>query len=1297
MGQTLHGTLNDAMDGTPRLRSAFPSTPRSDRKTPNGFASPAKANGSATGSATGSVATAEPPPEASSPLVPFHIIDAPTQRFYVLAFYMALNAWRLWDYSKLLRDDAESLWLFLKWTSIDAVFIYGLPGLRVPWLEWSNATTTVLFLAHALLDGFLMFRIPIPIESWLIALTKILYDRELSVSERRVKPADILHNSSLILGKQTIHILPEGSAMLNPDRTSFCLDASRTSATLPIRINQTSPILIEILRIDLDTNQNETISISAKQARVMKKQADRGHARDDVNTPRFLQLPVKQTGLYRLQKVVDESKLEVQRRMSDTLVVSCPRAAVKSASPTKCRGELSDFALEVYGTPPLKIKYSRAINYEDRGFSFQSIQPENLVSPLARQRTSGALVSTDNVDVSWARPERILVPLNESLNTAGSWVYSIDEVHDASGNFANYTHLHDDDERFGKKASHLEQFFSVHERPRASIDTHTHASQCSLKVARGKATNFPISIDPRGPVDTDAPYTLTWVFTPLDQLQPNGEHAVDASIHEMTLKSQRLQPAIQQPGLYTLRSITNAHCAGEVLEPSTCLLVNPPEPDLAISAEKIFDKCAGNSIGLRVDLDLTGTPPFTVHYDILHKDSGRAQAHMVRIESLRHQLEFRPQEEGKYVYHFRAMDDDVYERHPLAAKNLVLEQDVKPSAHAFFARASPKKLACIEEPAQFDVRLQGEGPWDLEYELVHRGKRQKHKITGIEHDAFTIATDKLVNGGEYVMALVSVQDRSGCKIFLKEEAKIEVRQQRPKASFGQLEGKRSTLTLEGKQVILPLRLTGQPPWTLRYRNVDRPDTVYENKFHQKNDAIAVSDQGRYEVVDVQDAVCPGTVEANANTFDVRWIERPSIQVADASAVEPVGAALVKKDVCEGDEDAVEISLTGGCCMLSSYLADSTGTPPYHVKYEQRLKPDQGKPSLRSKEFTAGLGVASIRMETSQAGLYEYNFAELGDYLYDHDSRRHSAMVVQQRVHAKPSARFATPGKTFKYCKEETAGDEVIPIELQGTPPFHLEIGIKHHSSARPEVVQVPNINRNHYDFRIPHRVLALGHHAVSVRNVRDARGCQRKTEFDAPRVQVVVADVPAISAMETRRDYCVGDRISYTLSGQPPFNVFYSFEGVERKATSTATNFRRIAERPGNFTITALTDAASDCRARMTLTKMIHPMPSVKISKGQETVVDIHEGGEAELLFEFGGTPPFEFTYTRSSYGGRGKKVEVLETKREVSHEHSLSLAASDEGTYEVVAIKDRYCAFSRQRGEGTGAKGGGRQKLLEL
>lgn len=50
----------------------------------------------------------------------------------------------------------------------------------------------------------------LPIEGWLLLIIKTVFDRELSVSENSVRPASILHNSSLIMGKQIINILPEG-------------------------------------------------------------------------------------------------------------------------------------------------------------------------------------------------------------------------------------------------------------------------------------------------------------------------------------------------------------------------------------------------------------------------------------------------------------------------------------------------------------------------------------------------------------------------------------------------------------------------------------------------------------------------------------------------------------------------------------------------------------------------------------------------------------------------------------------------------------------------------------------------------------------------------------------------------------------------------------------------------------------------------------------------------------------------------------------------------------------------------
>ena len=63
-------------------------------------------------------------------------------------------------------------------------------------------------------------------------------------------------------------------------------------------------------------------------------------------------------------------------------------------------------------------------------------------------------------------------------------------------------------------------------------------------------------------------------------------------------------------------------------------------------------------------------------------------------------------------------------------------------------------------------------------------------------------------------------------------------------------------------------------------------------------------------------------------------------------------------------------------------------------------------------------------------------------------------------------------------------------------------------------------------------------------------------------------------------------------------------------------------------------------------------------------------------------------SYTRSTTPPRGKKPEVLETKNEVSHDYSKTVRASDEGMYEVISIRDRYCAFSQQRApDNTGQK----------
>ena len=1022
--------------------------------------------------------------------------------------------------------------------------------------------------------------------------------------------------------------------MLNPDKTPFCIGDPKRPVSLPIRVNQTNPILIQLLHVRLDSNVNKTITIRGKDLSKYKKQADKGIGKLDTSSPRYLRIPVSETGLYRLQKVMDESELEVQRRLSDTLVVECPSASVKAVAPDKCKNDLSDFVMEVRGVPPLTLKYSKTVNRKDSGHTSLTISPSNFSTPLNQEDTSGALVtvdSTSSIDLSWARNQSIEVPINESLSVSGGWLYSIKEVEDACGNIVSYSGPLDEHSHARKSSERniLEHVITVHERPRAEL--HSCDPQHEIKAEKGERKELPIRITSTGSLASpDSFHHLSYMFTPIDDIRQNQEHAEDPLIQHFSIGKVSPNLQIMEPGLYSLTSVKSEFCEGEIMEPSTCLLSNPPEPDMVIKHAVIPDRCAGKSVGLSIDLELRGTPPFRVGYST-KRNGGSAIRHTEKFDRLHSQMDLRPSVAGHYTYQFDAISDAVYKKpRTIRDDDMVLEQDIIPPASARFIDAGSYRKVCIGEPVSFEIEISGEGgPFVLEYELLHNGGRrkpQRSKAGGIQNPVHTIKTEDLNDGGEYTLALISITDNTGCKSPLSEEVKLDVALQRPKAAFGQIEGKRTLMALEARTIDLPLRLQGSAPWYLSYSNLDATERHLITIYHP-NDKLIVSTPGTYEINNVHDAACPGSVDRSANQFVVEWIPRPAMIITEGATISRDEQKCknelkiyVKNAVCEGDEDTTDISFTG--------------TPPFSLTYEQRHTPQRGSQSSISRSINAGFHFATLRMETSTAGEYVYEFSKLGDYSYSHDARNFKSVTLKQQVHPRPSARFTAAGKTYKYCKEEQPGDEFVPISLEGKSPFDLEIEIKHHAIKKPEMLNLRNIKvdsdlkkREDYMFQIPHRLLALGNHAVTIRKVTDSNGCQRSMDYDAPHVQVSVADVPTIAPLEAQTDYCVGDRISYTLSGIPPFNVYYTFQGHSRKASTPTTNFRRLADKPGEFTITDISDQRSTdaCKAKVELTKVIYEMPSVRVSKGKTATTDIHEGGEAEILFEFGGTPPFEF------------------------------------------------------------------------
>jgi len=1220
-------------------------------------------------------------------VIPLTVLEGPTQRGYVFAVYCSLFAWKMYDWMHLVEDNTESFWLVLKWLFIDLVFWYGLPELRVPWCELSPPATTAIYMFHAIFDFMLMFNVPIPLAGWLLGLVKVFYNREEGISGNYVKSYNILHNSSLIMGRQIINILPEGSAMLNPEGKPFCLGGGQTVVSIPLHFNATIPVEVELIRRDLDTLEEEVIKLSRRQIREIDSLSKKLSHDESLAAVEY-EWPAKTPGVYRLGKVLDEYKLEVQRGGPSTFVVTCPSAKV-SAPPSldRCVGDLSDLSLQVNGVPPLKIKYSRTVNGRDHSFHFQSLQPDDFTSPLMGSQAL-ALAVPENEDVSWARSLPVTVSLNESMHSGGDWEYSIDEVQDAFGNVAHYISPQDDPD-LKHKPKHLVQSFFVSERPKVQL------RGCDLrnpmKAAKGSSKDLPVVFEMPGPKAPGASYSLTWRFSPIDTLTKSGDHGDVVEYASFKARNAAHQPRISAPGLYTLDSVASGSCQGEVREPSSCLLLNPLEPTLAISSEEIPDICAGNSVGLRVDLDLTGTPPFKVWYNVI-KDGSQEREDFVRVDGLRQQIRLEPRNAGHYKYVFTKVKDHVYNTRPLPkSDDLVLEQSVKPAARATIQRPVGNTNACLEEQVEAEIALIGEPPFTLEYELVHEGKRKQFKTAHIEANTFTLQTEPLAVGGEHTLSLKSVRDKTGCPTFLEDSVKISVRRQRPRGGFGLIDNKRKTMVVADAKAKIPVRLTGDGPWTVRYRNLDdeasKPITA---RLQYENDYVQVDKSGTYEIIDISDKQCQGSVEPGAAQFVVGWYPRPELKLASTDSISEHQGKFIKRDVCEGDIDGFEINLKGkliisAACYEVSRLTFASGAAPYHLEYDIKHKvlPGTKVTSTQHKVLDAAMGRASIQMDTSKAGQYSYEFRSLSDSLYNNDKKSFSPMILEQRVNARPSATFDKPGHTYKYCMTESDYDDRIPITLSGEPPFSVEIEIKHLSGSSPEIHTIRDIESHRSRLQIPRESLRLGMQHLRIREVRDSLGCQRKTEVGGPSVPVQLFDAPAIYPLETRTDYCVGERIAYTLSGTPPFEVHYTFDGTERIGKSATTNFRRLAESPGVFAITSIRDKASECRAAVDITKRIHQMPSVRISKGRDARVDIHEGGEVAIQFDFEGTPPFEFTYTRSTNARKGSRSHVLETRHDVSHEHSKVIRASQEGTYEVVAIKDRYCAFSTQQGDG--------------
>ena len=1044
---------------------------------------------------------------------------------------------------------------------------------------------------------------------------------------------------------------------------------------------------------------------------------------------RYISIPIKEVGFYQIREIRDSKGLRLKVYQSHLIVPHCPTAnVVGSGSPDRCLGDSDKISIEILGVPPLKLSYSKMINDKVYSFVDTDLQPESFKSPLQQSTLINKkfVFSSDDLShLEWARSHPVAVNFDTPTTLEGHYVYRIEKLVDGLGNTLDISGMSDK----LKKNQDLLNEFTVHSIPKASLDEKFDPKSPTKRSIVVKFESFPNWKD-------DIPFYFNVSYSGGSNGQQKDVQLLELSSYDLTY----VFPA-EKPGTYTLEHAKSRYCRGGITGRSSVTISEPIPPRLEVSAKPVLDQCIGQ-VGLDFDLTFTGIPPF--YYNVLvYKlgDSGNSKRSLISSKrktskGSRNQFTYNSPSEGKYEIVFDQLSNDLF-TDPISlapSENYTFKTSmrVKPSASLEKPWGSPKPVTlCLGQTVKIPVNFRGEVPFTLKYDILEAStnKRTSYEIKDIKDYRAEIQTPKFETGGEYILTLASLTDASNCLVSLSEpDVRIKVRRDVPSASFEHHERdsyrKNELYIKQGSMVDIPLRLAGEAPFVVRYQHLDFNGKVLdtrENTFHSNyRPSLKLDKEGIYKLIEMKDSACEGKIVNKERTYKIKFLERPGFVIKEGKpGLTPVkkvsGLMYASSPVCRNVEGAIDLQLYG--------------SPPFILNYD--LTTPDGR--VLNRRIQVATKYASLKLPNDVPGEYTLRVKSIWDSNYeegDFTSESGSEdLVIRQMVNPLPGVRFARQGKTFRTCLADDAQSwSSDPIQLKflsGLAPFTMTFNIYHESTGRSDQITIRDITRDNFPYERLYSGLKLGNHIVTIEKIVDANGCVadlsniqldqisnlndgsmdgarnmkevadddpiRRGTYNNNHIFISVTDVPKIRLSDPDMEYCVGDYVSYQLNGIAPFIIKYDFNGMKLKSKEESSQFVRLASEPGNISILSLRDSTSQCVVNFTrpgmeeefkrLSLTIHPIPSVKVSRGDYIIEDIHEGDQAELVFTFEGTPPFSLTYVRTEESEADgneigfRRAQVVETHKVTDiYDYEYRVMTSLQGTYEAIEISDAYC-----------------------
>lgn len=1209
------------------------------------------------------------------------------------SLFILLQAWKLYDLVLLKNDKLQTVFgsksmdlsdsltgFVLKYFFLDGSFLISLQILRIPMLDFRFLTTILQLILMYSITILVTKNVMAPIAAALTSMWRIFFpEKEMSVLEKYVNARDVSDQSSHFKGSYTIRYLPDSSVSLNPFRETFCINGGG-QIEIPIKVNTTSALsLVQIKRVSFESEVSY-LNLTRRDIERLRKEDHSMHFKHDHSDPletriSFLNLKVDKPGRYEISQALDEKGKPIRAYKHQVPVPACPSVRFVDLPSNRdfCVGDrISDTLIEASGYFPLKVTYNEQINGK-----LYNVEPVPLE---ATDQTVGNA--------------KMALMKDKHLTVDGEHFYILNGIEDGLGNTVQFQPTIED--------TSIVYRLEAHKFP--SVELVDSCPSCPLLSHKPKRLDF--KLDSRFPLPPNAPYEMEIAFLPSSE----GETETFSQTFNLDPKTKKIKDFFflaKQPGSYTVKSFKSRFCSGTITNPTADVVFAPP-PTLSIASDPILDKCIG-TVGYKFSLNFSGSPDFEIEYKVSKLDERTSRVVATKeIKKLRSasdtlEFEYKPQSEGSYAIEFLSIRDRFYQDKIKFAKNQYRYTTYfNQRSSVRFSHDGASRL-CYGAKPSIGIDFQGKPPFSLSY--VIRGPdgtttNVERQDIGNGKQVIHPPKDMVFHGGRYSFELVNVSDHTNCAVdFSSRPLGIEIRADVPEL---QIPENRTVECVQGSVTRIPLladfKGKADVVYSRQKSNGDRD--VFTAKGVNHVSGLEVSEKGVYSLVSFKHDGCPGNV-SSSNNVTVSFLPKPSIRLLKRNA------NCTLAPLCQGETDKVGFTLGGAA--------------PFLIKYS--ILHQDGKRSKR--EAAVDNPVFHLDLETDRPGVNKYIIEKVSDSAYtqpilDKLSRKglyeFSPIELSHQVNIFPSAVFSWSKKpsldhhhhlhtqnsthAFQACvsnlKNRTALDPIM-IDLKGSGPFSMRLNIENEAQKLEKSIDFVDVDGPQFDASSLYQGLKVGLHFVNIKEVRDSTGCSQNKFKDGNVIAIAVNEPPKIERIPSHSPsdvYCVGDHISYNISGESPFSVYYQFGAKRQKAISQSRIFRRRTTRPGVLSIDGVSDSsAKNClvpfseNERPDLTAVVYDLPSVEISEG-DIVEDIHQGDKVEIVFTFSGVSPFTLTYTRSDIvkddnhrkHRNKKKGDVIVETSTVENIEGLEyrIWAELEGTYEAVRIADAHCVAHR-------------------